>query len=171
MERVRAETSPSGRGMHGALAGKRAADYRALALVPIIRALTAAGFVSRRALADELNRRGIPTARGGHWHYTTVARMLTRVGRIVPAKGGRINTALATKQAADVRAEALGPTIRKLRKAGFVSIKAIAHELNQREIPTARGGKWNKTSVTRLLHRLERLEPSSRTVVAPEERH
>jgi hypothetical protein len=171
MERVRAETSPSGRGMHGALAGKRAADYRALALVPIIRALTAVGFVSRRALADELNRRGIPTARGGHWHYTTVARMLTRVGRIVPAKGGRINTALATKQASDVRAEALGPTIRKLRKAGFVSIKAIAHELNQREIPTARGGKWHKTSVTRLLHRLERLEPSSRTVVAPDERH
>jgi len=35
---------------------------------------------------------------------------------------------MATKQAADVRAEALGPTIRKLRKTGFVSIKAIAHE-------------------------------------------
>ena len=114
--------------MHGALVGKRAADYRALALVAIIRELRAAGFVSRRPLADELNRRGIPTARGGHWHYTTVARMLTRVGRIVPAKGGRINTAMATKQAADVRAEALGPTIRKLRKTGFVSIKAIAHE-------------------------------------------
>jgi hypothetical protein len=33
--------------------------------------------------------------------------------------------------------------------------------LNQREIPTARGGKWHKTSVTRLLHRLETLELSS----------
>jgi Recombinase len=80
MERVRGETSSSRRGGHGALANKRAADSRARALVPIIRKLTAAGFVSRRALADELNRRAIPTARGGRWHYTTVVRMLTRLG-------------------------------------------------------------------------------------------
>jgi len=82
--------------------------------------------------------------------------MLTGLGLITSG-----NNVLANKQAADARAEAFGPTIRKLRKAGFVSIKAIAHELNQREIPTARGGKWHKTSVTRLLHRLETLELSS----------
>jgi hypothetical protein len=76
---------------------------------------------------------------------------------------------LAFKRPADVRAEALGPTIHKLRKAGFVSIKAIARELNEREIPTARGGKWHRTSVRRLLRRLKRLAPSSRTAVDPEE--
>jgi hypothetical protein len=128
-------------------------------LVATIREVRAAGFTSRRALADELNRRGIPTARGGIWHYTTVVRMLTRLDRIMPGKGG-INNGLASKRVADVRAEAFGPTIRKLRKAGFFSIKAIARELNEREIPTARGGKWHVTSVSRLLHRLERLEPS-----------
>jgi len=48
---------------------------------------------------------------------------------------------------ADVRAEALRPTIRKLQKAGFVSIKAIARELNERGIPMARGGKWRLTTV------------------------
>jgi hypothetical protein len=77
--------------MSGPLAGKRAADSRAHALASTIRKLLAAGFVSRRALAYELNRRGIPTARGGRWHYTTVVRMLTRQGLLTSGKGGRIN--------------------------------------------------------------------------------
>ena len=157
MERVRGETSSRRRGVHGALAGKRAADFRALALVPTIRELRAAGFVSRRALVDELNRRGIPTAHGGRWHYTTVVRMLTRLGRITPGKG-RINNGLAIKQAADARAKALAPRIRALQGKGLVSPKAIARALNEREIPTARSRKWHPTSVGRLLDRLKRLD-------------
>jgi hypothetical protein len=137
-------------------------------LVSTIRTLIAAGFVTRRALADELNRRGISTARGGSWHYTTERRMLIRLGLIGSGKG-RINTGLAIKQAADVRAKALASTIRALQAKGLVSSKTISRELNEREIPTALGGKWHRTSVDRLLHRLERLEPSSRTVVDPEE--
>jgi Recombinase len=143
--------------MHGGLSGKRAADARALALLPSIRELMAAGFVSQRGLANELNRRGIPAAGGGRWHRTTVVRMLTRLSLLTSGKGG-INNELATKRVADVRAEAFRPTIRKLRKAGFVSISAIARELNARGVPTARGGKWRLTTVTRLLERLEKLE-------------
>jgi len=148
---------PEGAGA-ATLAVKRAADSRAAALASTIRQLMAAGFVSQR----ELNRRGIPTALGGSWHRTTVVRMLTRLGLITLGKG-RINSGLATKQAADARAEAFRPTIRKLRKAGFVSIKAIARELNEREIPTPRGGKWHLTMVTRLLQRLDRLDRVSRS--------
>jgi hypothetical protein len=118
MERVRGETSSRWRGGHGALANKRAADSRARALVSIIRELRAAGFVSRRALADVLNRRAIPTARGGRWHYTTVVRVLTRLGLLTSGKGGRINNGLALKQAADARAKALAPTIRALQGKG-----------------------------------------------------
>jgi hypothetical protein len=70
--------------------------------------------------------------------------MLTRLGMLTSGKGG-VNNGLAGKRVADVRAEALGPTIRKLRKAGFVSIHAIARELNERGIPAARGGKWHLT--------------------------
>jgi hypothetical protein len=117
----------------------------------------AAGFVSQRGLANELNRRGIPAAGGGMWHRTTVVRTLTRLSLLTSGKGG-INNELATKRVADVRAEAFGPTIRKLRKAGFVSISAIARELNARGVPTARAGKWRLTTVTRLLERLEKLE-------------
>jgi hypothetical protein len=65
--------------MSGPLSGKRAADSRAHTLAPTIRKLIAAGSLSRRALADKLNRRRIPTARGGRWQHTTVVRMLTRL--------------------------------------------------------------------------------------------
>jgi hypothetical protein len=140
MEQVSGGTSPRRRSVHGALALKRAADSRAHALVSIIRELRAAGFVSRRGLAGELNRRRIPTAYGGRWHHTTVARILTRVG-LLTSENGRINNGLANKQAADVRAEALRSAIRELRTAGFVSINAIARELNERAIPAARSGK------------------------------
>ena len=150
MEPVRGETSPSRREMHGALANKRGADARALALLATIRKLMAAGFVSQRELAKELNRRGIASARGGNWHRNTVRRTLRRV-------------ALPIKRVADVRAEALRPTIRKLRKAGIVSITGIARELNERGIPAARGGKWRLTTVTRLLEHLDRLDRVSRS--------
>jgi hypothetical protein len=126
----------------------------------------AAGFASQRALMDELNRRGIPAAHGGKWHRTSVARVLIRLGLI---KSGHGNDGRALKRAADVRAEALGQTIRELRKAGF-SVEAIARELNERKVPTPLGAKWHRTSVGRLLHRLERLERSSRTAAADDRR-
>jgi len=142
----------------GALANRQRADARALALLPTIQKLMAAGFVSHRGLANELNRRGMPGAAGGRWHRNTVVRMLKRLG--LPNRGG-ISNGLGNNRAADMRAERLGPTIRELRKAGFVSIKAIAAELNERGIAAPRGGKWHLTTVTRLLERLERLELSS----------
>ena len=162
MEPVRGETSPGRRRMHGASANRWAADAHALALLPTIRTLMAAGFVSQRELANELNRRGIATARGGNWHRNTVLRMLRRLDLLTSGQDG-IDNRLTSKRVADVRAEALRPTIRKLRKAGFVSISAIARELNERGIQTPRGGKWHLTMVTRLLERLDRLDRGSRS--------
>jgi hypothetical protein len=159
MEQASGGTSSRRWGVHGALVNKRAADSRALALLPTIRMLIAAGFVSHRGLANELNRRGVPAAGGGRWHRNTVLRMLQRLDLLTSGQDG-INNGLK-KRVADVRAEAFGPTIRRLRKAGFVSIKAIARELNERGIPTPRGGKWHLTTVTRLLQRLERLDRAS----------
>jgi hypothetical protein len=150
------------RGTQGTMAAKRAADACALALLPTIRRLMTAGFASDFALADELNRRGITGARGGRWHRITVRRLLTRLRQLTSAHGGTNNN-LALKRVADVRAEAIGPTIRKLRKAGFVSGNAIARELNARGIPTAGGSKWHPTTVTRLLRRLDRLDRVSRS--------
>jgi hypothetical protein len=117
---VRVETSPGRRGMQGALANKRAADSRANALASTIRELEAAGFISRRALTDELNRRRIPTARDGRWHYSTVVRMLTRLGLLTSGTGGRINNGQASKQPADARAKMLAQTIRALQAKGHI---------------------------------------------------
>jgi Recombinase len=130
-----------------ASANRRSADAYALAFLPTVQKLMAAGFVSHRGLANELNRRGIPAAGGGRWHRTTVLRMLRRLDLLTSGHDG-IDNGLTSKRVADVRAEALRPTIRKLRKAGFVSISAIARELNKRGIPTPRGGKWHMTMVT-----------------------
>jgi len=112
MEQIRGAASSRGRAVHVASTNKQAADSRAAALASTIRQLMAAGFVSQRELANELNRRGIPTAFSGSWHRTTVWRMLTRLGLITK---GRINIGRTNKQAADARAEALASTIRALQ--------------------------------------------------------
>jgi hypothetical protein len=162
MERVRG-TSSRRRSIPGALANKRAADARARAFASTLRGLRAAGFISRQAQADELNRRRIPTARGGRWQYVTVVRMLARLGLLTSGKGGRINNGQAGKQAADARAKKLARTIRALKAKGHISLSAIAHALNEREIPSALGGRWYSASVRRLLERLERFDRVSRS--------
>jgi hypothetical protein len=160
---MKLKPASSTRGIRGGpLASKRAADARARDLASTLRELRAAGFVSRQSLADELNRRRIPTALGGRWQYTTVVRMLTRLGMLKSGKGARANNGQTGKRAADARAKALASTIRKLQAKGLVSFNAIAHALNEREIPTALGGKWYPSSVSRLLARLKNFERTPR---------
>jgi hypothetical protein len=158
------------RGIRGGTAAKKATNSRASALVPTVRKLKRNGFISQRALADELNRIGIPAPRGGRWYQTTVVKTLARLGLITVGKG-RTNQRLAVKQAADARARALTSTIRKLRKAGFVSLGDIARELHKRRLPTARGGKWHRSSVRKLLLRLEKLETARRRRGRSSSRH
>jgi hypothetical protein len=62
----------------GTEATRRQADMFAANLMPLIRQLRASGITTIRALADELNARGVRTARGGAWHPATVHGLLTR---------------------------------------------------------------------------------------------
>ena len=63
----------------GQEANARKAAERAADLAPVISELQAAGKTSLRAIAEGLNERGIPTARGaGNWSAAQVARVLTR---------------------------------------------------------------------------------------------
>jgi DNA invertase Pin-like site-specific DNA recombinase len=57
---------------------KSLADQRAANVVPIIRDAHA-GLKSLRTVADALNARGVPTARGGAWHASSVRDALKRV--------------------------------------------------------------------------------------------
>src|SRR5262245_39248965 len=132
----------------GQLAMRRLAQLHASELASIIHEIRAAGFVTWRAMTYELNQRGIPTARGGRWHSTSVGRVLTRLGMTIPGTRGG-NGAWANRSAAELRAKTLAATLHELQLAGFISHRAIAHELNVRQVPTARGGKWHRTGVAR----------------------
>lgn len=70
------------------------------------------------------------------------------------AKG---NTAAieAVKSKAAGRADDYAPVIADIRVSGAVSLPAIAKELNERGIITARGGHWHPSSVRNLLERLD----------------
>jgi DNA invertase Pin-like site-specific DNA recombinase len=66
----------------GQEANARKAADRAADLAPVISELQAAGKTSLRAMAEGLNERGIPTARGaGKWSAAQVARVLARAQR------------------------------------------------------------------------------------------
>jgi hypothetical protein len=67
------------------------ADERALALAPIIAEIEASGITTPHAIAADLNRRGILTARGHRfWGGTQVRKVLDRLDRLkVRAEGLR----------------------------------------------------------------------------------
>ena len=44
--------------------------------MPVVRQLQAAGTITPRAIAAELNMRHVRTARGGEWHDSTVRNLL-----------------------------------------------------------------------------------------------
>jgi DNA invertase Pin-like site-specific DNA recombinase len=57
---------------------RQAADRFAEDLAPIIETIRAEGAITLRSMAFELNRRGFKSARGGKWHPSSVANLLSR---------------------------------------------------------------------------------------------
>jgi DNA invertase Pin-like site-specific DNA recombinase len=70
---------------------------------------------------------------------------LTRKAR---EAGSAAMAAIAAARAADI-----APVIKELQAAGKTSLRAIAAGLNDRGVPTARGGAWNATQVMRVIAR------------------
>jgi len=58
------------------------------------------------------------------------------------------------RAAADRFARQIEPEIMKLRAGGITSIRALANELNQRQVATAAGGQWHPQTVHRLIQRI-----------------
>lgn len=70
------------RALASQIAVRRAkAEARAWVLTPVIRELRASGIRSCRAIADALNARGIPAAKGGPWASCSVHLLLRRIDR------------------------------------------------------------------------------------------
>ena len=57
---------------------RRQADQRAASMQPLIEEIRASGIVTLAGIADELNRRAVPTARGRKWYPGTVLNLLRR---------------------------------------------------------------------------------------------
>jgi hypothetical protein len=69
-------------GNRQAVAAVRAnAEHRAANLRAIVDDLRSQEFTSVRTIANQLNERGILTPRGGEWHPTSAARLLSRLQR------------------------------------------------------------------------------------------
>jgi len=92
---------------------------------------------TKEALAAA-KRRGVKL---GGYHGAKITRKIREAGSAATA-------AIASARAAD-----LAPVIAELQAAGATSLRAIAAGLNERGIPTARGGAWNATQVMRVLAR------------------
>ena len=65
-------------GANGRAASVAAADQFAQSLDPILHSVRAEGAQTLRAMAASLNRRGIKSPRGGAWHPSSVANLLSR---------------------------------------------------------------------------------------------
>jgi DNA invertase Pin-like site-specific DNA recombinase len=55
------------------------AEKRAQGLAQVVSDIKASGHTSIRAIAAELNRQDVPTAKGGKWHIASVQRLLKRI--------------------------------------------------------------------------------------------
>ena len=59
----------------------RNADRHARDLAPVVADIRAGGATSLRAIAEELNGRGMLTRRGGRWYVSTVTNLLDRLAQ------------------------------------------------------------------------------------------
>ena len=58
------------------------ADEHAQTLLPILRAVRSEGAITLAAIAAALNDRKVPTARGAHWHVSSVMNLLARAQKL-----------------------------------------------------------------------------------------
>src|SRR6266566_6672347 len=72
----------------------------------------------------------------------------TRLGN--PNEAAKRGTAALKANARRFAANVL-PIIREIEKAGAASLNAIAAKLNERNVPTARGGRWTHVQVGAVL--------------------
>jgi DNA invertase Pin-like site-specific DNA recombinase len=76
----------------------------------------------------------------------------TVLGSPRPVKGAAAAGAVIKAASARFAANVL-PIIREIQRDGTASARAIARELNAREVKTARGGTWQSTQVLSMLER------------------
>jgi Recombinase len=107
---------------------------------------------SSRAIAAELNARGIPAPNGGQWLSQQVLR-IQRLRGVDTSRRPKVTRPYPKSVAAHDYAETLRPLLES-KSLARLSANAIADELNKRGIKTHKGGKWSTSLVIRVQIRL-----------------
>jgi DNA invertase Pin-like site-specific DNA recombinase len=81
------------------------------------------------------------------------------IGQLSPNQREAANA--ARSRLANVFVADLGEIIQDIRDRGIVSLAGIARELNERGIPTQRGGRWQATQVRRVMERFGATTPAA----------
>jgi DNA invertase Pin-like site-specific DNA recombinase len=126
------------------------ADRRAKELAPVVWELKAAGRTNPE-IAAELDRRGVPTPKGGRWQPSAVQRILSLSANEF-ASLAEAATACPHHHSirARERAKEIAPIAWKLRSSGR-TLASVADEMNRQNLTTPRNGKWCIARVWRLL--------------------
>jgi DNA invertase Pin-like site-specific DNA recombinase len=90
-----------------------------------------------------------------------------KLGAPIEGRDGKLGVAQSLTRArsaitahADQRADNVLPIIEAIKASGVTSYKGIAEALNSRGIPTARQGRWEATTVRRVVLRRRKDDPS-----------
>jgi DNA invertase Pin-like site-specific DNA recombinase len=76
----------AGAGALGRQVQTAAADAFVTGLMPLVRTLQITGTKTLDAITSALNERGVRTARGSHWHVSSVANLLARARKLVDVR-------------------------------------------------------------------------------------
>ena len=124
---------------------------RAREVAPIVWEMRRLG-KSTLYIADELNRRGVPTAKNRAWDASKVWKVLT-LTKDQPAAIGQpfalIRSALRIERAKE-RAALVAPTVWELRSKGQSHL-AIARELDRQGIASPKNRGWSASTVARIM--------------------
>ena len=102
-----------------------------------------------RRLMNDVPTSVLEVAWEGLWvHHWGV--MVVNIDRLAAAKGRAVSAKVRKAKAAE-RSVDLAPIIADLRANGATSFRDLAASLNERGIPTARGGSWSSAQVRRVL--------------------
>ena len=112
-----------------------------------------------KSAADRIGWSAINRAMAAHAEHPTAGQCNTANNELssldtlanLANLGGGVNA--GRMAGADAHADAVLPAIREAQAAGAKSLRAIAAALNARGIATARGGKWEATTVRNILRR------------------
>src|SRR4051812_46492189 len=97
-------------------------------------------------------RRAVAAVR--QWSRSARGQRLGTPSNLRNVDEGRARGRARCSEIARERAMDLRPVIADLRAAGATNLSQLAAGLNQRGIPTSRGGTWSATQVRRVLERV-----------------